>query len=141
MGYNINLGSTFGLGRALSRYIGLALIIFGVVLATPPGTTPDDFINAFLAANVALVLGIGFLEAFVLTYTLIPLGLILLGASFYPYNTGILLRSIKNRIVRALYVFLTNPIYLAVGIFMFYIIWIWGSGYFMYLEEIGRLII
>ena len=71
------------------RYIGWFLMGLGFFFFSPPFSgIPDDFLNIILADKILVpILNIDFWVALFMTYTLLPLFLIYLGAWIYPHGT------------------------------------------------------
>ena len=88
-------------GRNTNRKLGLGLMIVGVFLSMPPGfgIPLDDIVNFWLAKIMASVFPLSFETALFMTYTVLGIGLILIGASIFPYNTGRLLNGKWNKFI------------------------------------------
>lgn len=120
------------INRIWSKRIALILIIVGLLIMSPPGTTPDDFINFFLGAHVATVTGWDYTASVVFTYFMgIPI--FLLGLLIYPYNTKRLLISYSHKAVHLCVYMLKHPIYLIAGIAGFILLWYIGFMYYSYI--------
>lgn len=105
--------SAFGLKRHQARWIALGLILFSIALMTPPGI-PDifDALNIFIASKISLYTGWSPLESLVLTYTIIPWLIFLLGIWIYPYNTEYLFNGYMTKLKKLTKKVSKNPIVL-----------------------------
>ena len=117
--------------RQWSRRIALVFIVFGILLMTPPGTTPDDFLNFILGAHLANHLNMDYTQAVIFTYFL-GFPIFLLGLLIYPYNTKRLLISYGNKAIKAGLYIVRNPVYLIAGILFFIFLWYIGFQYYTY---------
>lgn len=105
--------SAFGLKRNQAKILGMSLIIAGLILMTPP-TFPDPFdvINIFMAAKISAFTGWTPLESLILTYTIIPWLIFLLGIWIYPHNTESLFNGYINKLKKLIKRATKNPIIL-----------------------------
>ena len=91
----------------MRKLIGGVLIFLGIAFAIPFNGTPDDGLN-FLLAWWFSQQGYDFNVILLLTYTVLPIILIYIGASIYPYKTSKVIVS-KLKIIWGV---LKNPIVL-----------------------------
>jgi len=90
--------------RKPKKTIALALIVTGLLFATPPLVPLTAWTEILLNAPLAkFILENTFVTsrvfAFFLTFTLVPILLIWGGAILYPHDTNSVLHGIRNRIV------------------------------------------
>lgn len=106
-------GSAFGLKRHQAKWIATVLIIFSIVMMSPPSIPdPGDIINIFLASKISTLTGWTSMESMVLTYTIIPWLIFLLGIYLYPYNTESLFNGYINKLKKLIKRAFKNPILL-----------------------------
>lgn len=121
--------SWMGLKRHESKSLATVLLLAGAALADPPfSILPTDFINVWLAGILSKTFGIGVNLAILLTYTVIAWGLILIGVWIYPYNSKKLLSSYVNKFKKMLKKAVSNPVYLIIGLVLFYLMFKWYQG-------------
>lgn len=122
--------SFWGLKRKEAKKVANVFIVIGFLLADPPfSILPTDFINMWIAGQISkLVTVLDFKTALVITYTVIAWGLILTGVWIYPYNSRSLLNGYINKIKKAMKKALKEPIYILIGLIIFYIMFKWYSG-------------
>lgn len=133
----LNLGSTLGLGRKMSKWIGMIVIGFGFLLATPPGMIlPDDFLNIIIAGFLTKIFLISMPFALLLTYTAVAWTIILLGASIYPYNTIRLLHGIFGRFIKCFKLIISSPIHFVLFVISLIIIYYISAWYMHYLTGV-----
>ena len=105
--------SAFGLKRHQAKWIATVLIIFAIILGTPPSIPdPFDMINIFMASKISSFIGWSSLESLVFTYTIIPWTLFLLGIWIYPHNTESLFNGYINKLQKLIKKVTKNPIIL-----------------------------
>ena len=113
--------SAFGLTRGQAKVLGLGFILVGLALADPPfSLLPTDFLNLALAGLLVKWFSIGLGMAVLLTYTVIAWSVFLLGIYIYPYNTSSLFNGYVNKFQALIKRSLKNPIYVILGLVVFY---------------------
>jgi len=120
---NPHAGDSFlGLTRQQAKTLAMVFIISAMVLASPPGI-PDgsDLINIALAKYMVQIFpALTTLIALILTYTIMPIGLFLIGAYIYPYSTNGIISGYLNRIRRFLRKYGKDPIVVIIAIIIMY---------------------
>jgi uncharacterized membrane protein len=109
-------------------------MLFGFLLATPPGFIPDDWIDVIVATHLSGLLNIGFALSLLLTYTVVAWSIIIIGASIYPYNTVRLLNGKLNQLKSLIAKCFTQPVYFAglvIGLLLMYWFAGWYQGYLL----------
>lgn len=94
-------GTSIGLSKKHAYTIGGIIIIFSLLFITPPNplTIWDDvLLNLPIAYGIMTITGLDFVTAILITYTVIPITLFLLGVWIYPGST---INNIKLRIHKA----------------------------------------
>lgn len=123
--------------RKSRRFAGFFLIGLAALLATPPFfPSPDDFLNLFLAVQIAGFVGLSALDSLVLTYTLVPFLLFVLGVWVSPTSDRTAADGAKKmffKVFRGISRQLQSPAIFIVTIFIFYLTYYW------YLEVLGGM--
>lgn len=123
--------SVFGLKRSQSKAIGLALIVFGILLMSPPGLPdPTDIANIAIANFLHTKFDIPAKQGLLLTYTFIAWVIFLLGLWVYPYNTEGLFNGYINKLKKYISKLKRNPLLLIVLIII---------GYFIFKIYVGLI--
>lgn len=118
--------SWMGLTREQSKFIATMLIFTGLFFADPPfSVLPFDFANIWLAGGFSKQIGLGFELSLLLTYTIWAWGLVLLGVWIYPYDSRRLMSGYINKFKRLMKKAFRNPIYLIIGLGIFYFMFQW----------------
>ncbi len=78
--------------------VGGAFIFIGLLFSTPPGLPPDDILNFAVASFITQISEIDFHLATVMSYTVIPVLMILIGIMIYPRRNGLVVRMIIRRL-------------------------------------------
>lgn len=89
-------GTAIGMSKHQAYLIGGALLVMSAVIFIPTGFD-DLIVNVPIAMVLVSFLGIGLFPALVLTYTIIPMVLFLIGIWIYPGPT---INNLKKRIHR-----------------------------------------
>jgi len=118
--------SFLGLSRKHAKTLAWIFIGLGILFATPPFIPfPDDLLNIFVAQYIS-GFSITFLTALLLTYTLLPFILLLIGSYIYPYNTESifygLINKIKTNIRLQIYKLRRNPLLLIGVLVLIYLL-------------------
>lgn len=118
--------SFMGLKRNQTRTFGLIFITVAILMMTPPFIpSPDDIINIGLANFITEHFSMLPKDALILTYTLIPWILFLIGITIYPYNTRSLYNGYISKLKKSLIKLKKNPVILIILIFIAYYVFQW----------------
>lgn len=122
--------SAFGLRRENAKFLALAFITFGLLLADPPFSIfPTDFLNIYVGNWISSMFNVSSLTGLVLSYTLVAWGLIFVGAWIYPYNTTLLLNGYRNKAKAYIKRQIKNPIVVLISLIIFYYMFKLYSGW------------
>lgn len=103
--------SFWGLKRHQAKWIATGIILLSILLMSPPGMPdPTDVINIFMAHWLVNFVGLTQSMALLLSYTIIPWTLFLVGLYIYPHNTESLLNGYINKLKKLINKYLKNPI-------------------------------
>lgn len=127
---NQNEGNSFfGLTRAQAKTLAMTLIIFSLMLMSPPGL-PDitDFLNIAIAQWISGYYNISNNMALTITYTIIPWTIFLLGIWIYPARTMTVFNGYVSKLKNIIKKLFKDPLKLIILIIVGYIIFQYYSS-------------
>jgi len=124
--------SWWGLTRKQAKSLAVSLIIFSLLLMSPPGI-PDftDVLNLTMARWISSYFGYTNIVSLAITYTIIPWIIFALGIWIYPLNTVTVFNGYMNKAKKYMKKLIENPILFGGIILLGY------YGFKVYLKILG----
>lgn len=113
--------------RKIRILVSLILSIIGFLLLIPAFfLSPDDILNFLLASALTIYFGFEPIFALLLTYTIIPIALILISVQIYPAKNGYVFKEkikkpLYHKIGKVFYFFKKNPLFFVIGLIISFI--------------------
>lgn len=119
-------GTSIGLSKHTSYFIGAGLMALALIMFLPPPFSfGDDFLINVPIAFALNAFGIPILTALIITYTVIPMALFLMGAWFYPGPTVMLIKRKIKKATNTSKRLYKNPWVLLVAGIIIILLWSW----------------
>lgn len=117
-------GTSIGLSRKTSYIIGTVLMAFALATLIPCGD--DLFVNLPMAMAINAATGIDIVTSLIITYTILPLTIFLIGLWIYPGSTIVNLKTKFHKATMSTKRFIHNP---AAWLIIFIVSWLLWQYY------------